>query len=270
MAAQYTYRAVWNNQKRPVPPIGCRHFAQRPFAPGRPGVVQWVMISALYKAFAQLGDPQLRRVVRLGIAGALFSYVALVALVWTVLTQVRFFEQGWADTSTDIAVGLLALVLPVLFFPALATTIMSALLDNVADAVEARHYPGLNWPRPQKWAEVLLTTLRFLAVMVAVNLVALPVYLLLLFTGLTAILAVLINGYLLGREYFEVVAMRRLKPARARQVFRQHLGRLWLAGIVIAVLFSIPLVNLLMPVVATAFMVHLFQSLPLELEPEAV
>jgi Uncharacterized protein involved in cysteine biosynthesis len=224
------------------------------------------MVSALYKAFAQLSDPKLRRVVRLGIAGALFSYVALVALIWTIVTQIRFFEQGWADTSTDVAVGLLALVLPILFFPALATAIMSALLDGVADAVEARHYPALNWPRPQKWAEVLLTTLRFLLVMVAVNLVALPVYLLLLFTGLTAVLAILVNGYLLGREYFELVALRRLKPERARLVFRHHLGRLWLAGIVIAFLFSVPLVNLLMPVVGTAFMVHLFQSLPLETE----
>lgn len=224
------------------------------------------MISALYKAFAQLTDPKLRRVVRLGIFGALLSYVALVILVWVVITQFRFFEQGWADISTDVAVGFLALVLPILFFPALATAIMSALLDNVADAVEARHYPALNWPRPQKWAEVLLTTLRFLGVMVAVNLVALPLYLLLLFTGLTALVAIVVNGYLLGREYFELVALRRLTPEQARRAFRHHLGKLWLAGVVIAFLFSVPLINLLMPVIGTAFMVHLFQSLPLETE----
>lgn len=225
-------------------------------------MVEWGMLAALYKAFAQLSDPKLRRVVRWGVAGALSSYIALVALAWTVLTQVRLFDQGWADIGTDLAVGFLALVVPILFFPALATTIMSAMLEGVADAVEARHYPALNWPRPQKWAEVLLTTLRFLVVMVAVNLLALPLYAVLLFTGFTAVLAIVVNGYLLGREYFEVVALRRLDPREARLAFRHHLGKFWLAGAVIAFLFSVPLVNLLMPVVATAFMVHLFQSLP--------
>ncbi len=219
------------------------------------------MFVALIKAFGQLSDPALRRVVRLSILGALGCYVALVALVWTVLPHVTFFDQGWADTGTGIALGLVALVLPVLFFPALVTTIMSAMLDGVADAVEGRHYPHLNWPRPQKWTEVLAGTLRFLLLTVVVNLAALPLYAVLLFTGFTIVLAVGVNGYLLGREYFELVAVRRLDPKQAKLCFRNHLGRLWLAGGLVAVLFSIPLVNLVAPVVATAFMVHLFQSL---------
>lgn len=219
------------------------------------------MFSALIKAFAQLSDPRLRRVIRLGVVGALACYLALVALVWTILTQVRFFEQNWADTGTDVAIGLLALVLPILFFPALATAIMGTMLDGVADAVEARHYPQLNWPRPQKWSEIALTTLRFLALMVTINVAALPIYLLLLFTGLSIVLVVVVNGYLLGREYFDLVALRRLDPAQARLCFRHHLGRLWSAGAIIAVMFSVPLLNLVAPAIATAFMVHLFQSL---------
>ncbi|MBC7954008.1 MAG: EI24 domain-containing protein [Rhodospirillaceae bacterium] len=219
------------------------------------------MFSALIKAFGQLSDPKLRRVIRLGIAGAMACYVALVALVWFTLTHVSLFEQGWADTGADVALGLVALVVPILFFPALATAIMGAMLDDVADAVEARHYPQLNWPRPQKWPEILLTTLRFLVVMVAVNLLVLPIYVVLLITGLSIGLFLIVNGYLLGREYFELVAFRRLDPKEARLCFRHNLGRLWLAGGVIAFLFSVPLLNLLAPAIATAFMVHLFQSL---------
>ncbi len=224
-------------------------------------MVEWVMFSALFKAFGQLSDPALRRIVRIGILGAIAAYVTLVAAVWFTLTQVSFFEERWADTGTGVAIGAAALVVPILFFPALATAIMSALLDDVADAVEAKHYPSLNWPRPQKWSEVLLTTLRFLGVMAAINLAALPVYLVLLLTGFSIILVFVINGYLLGREYFEVVALRRMEPKEARLTFRHHLGRLWLAGAVITLMFSIPLVNLLAPVIGTAFMVHVFQSL---------
>ncbi|CAA7622012.1 EI24 domain-containing protein [Magnetospirillum sp. UT-4] len=224
------------------------------------------MIAALFKAFAQLPDPRLRRVLALGILVAIAAYVVLVAAVWTTLANVSLFQSGWLDLGSDLAIGLAALVLPVLFFPALSTTVMGTMLERVADAVEDRHYPGLNWPRPQGLGEVLATTLRFLALTIAVNLAALPVYLVLLLTGLTVLLAAVINGYLLGREYFDLVALRRLPPAEARRVFRHHLGRLWLAGIVIAILFGVPLLNLATPVLATAFMVHVFQSLRIQAE----
>lgn len=224
------------------------------------------MIAALFKAFAQLPDPRLRRVLSIGVAGALVSYAALVALVWWVTTATTWLPEAWADTTVDVAGVAAALVLPLLFFPALATLVMGPLLERVADAVEDRHYPQLNWPRPQRWTEVVATTLRFLAVTVVVNLLALPFYAILLFTGLTVVLVYTVNGYLLGREYFEVVATRRMEPAAARLLFRNRIGRLWLAGAVITFLFSIPLVNLAAPVIATAFMTHLFQTLRRESE----
>lgn len=76
-----------------------------------------------------------------------------------------------------------------------------------------------------------------------------------------ATLAVLVNGYLLGREYFDLVAVRWLDPAQAKVCYRNNLGRVWLGGMTIALMFVVPLFNLVAPVVATAFMVHLFQSL---------
>ncbi|HTH16818.1 MAG TPA: EI24 domain-containing protein [Magnetospirillum sp.] len=219
------------------------------------------MLAALYKAFAQLGDPALHRVIRLGVLGAVACYLALVVAVWLILPHVHFFSQHWADTGTGIALGLAAAVLPILVFPALVTTIMSAMLESVADAVEARHYPQLNWPRPQGWTEIMSGTVRFLLVSLGVNLLALPLYLVLLATGLAVALMVVVNGYLLGREYFELVAARRMAPKPMRLAFRNHLGQVWLAGAIIAILFAIPLLNLIAPVIAAAFMVHVFQSL---------
>lgn len=219
------------------------------------------MIAALVKAFSQLPDPRLRRVITLGLAGALLVYGALVGLVWWASTGTTLFAAGWAESAADIAALVAALIVPLLFFPALVTMVMGPFLDQVADAVEARHYPHLNWPRPQKWSEVMATTLRFLALSVVINLLALPIYGILLFTGLTVVLIYLVNGYLLGREYFEVVALRRLTPSEAKILFRNRLGRLWLAGAIITFLFSIPFLNLLAPVIATAFMTHVFQQL---------
>lgn len=219
------------------------------------------MIPALFKAFAQLPDPRLRRVLAIGILGALATYVALVALVWWLTTRTTLIGEAWAETTADVAGIAAALVLPLLFFPALVTTVMGPLLERVADAVEDRHYPQLNWPRPQKWTEVLATTLRFLAATVVINVVALPIYGVLLITGFTLVLVYLINGYLLGREYFEIVATRRMEPRAARLLFRNRIGRLWLAGALITFLFSVPILNLAAPVIATAFMTHLLQTL---------
>lgn len=219
------------------------------------------MFSALTKALGQLPDPALRRIVRFGVLGAILCYLSLVALVWLTLPHIQFFDLGWADTGTGIALGIAALILPGLFFPALVTTIMGVWLDDVADAVEGRHYPQLGAARPQGWAEIVLGALRFLGLTVLVNLLVLPLYLILLFTGFSLVLAVLVNGYLLGREYFDLVAVRRLDPVQAKVCYRNNLGRVWLGGMAIALMFAIPLFNLVAPVVATAFMVHLFQSL---------
>ncbi|CUW37665.1 conserved membrane protein of unknown function [Magnetospirillum sp. XM-1] len=217
--------------------------------------------AALLKAFAQLGDPRLRRILGLGVAAALACWIGLALGASALLRQIHLFENTLADMSAGVVLGITALLLPILFFSALATFVMSFWLDDVADIVEAEHYPQLGPAREMGWAEILRLSTRFLLVMGLITLVAAPFYLALLFLGFGIILNYAVNGYLLGREYFEVVAARRMEPDSMRMVFGNNLGRLWLCGAAINLLFQIPLLNLTAPVVATAFMVHIFQSL---------
>lgn len=218
-------------------------------------------LAALWKAFAQLSDPRLRRILKIGVAAALACWVGLVLLASFVLKHVHLFQNTWAETGTDAALGLVALVLPILFFSAVATFVMSFWLDDVADAVEAAHYPALGPARHLGWAEILGGATRFLLVMVLITALAAPVYLALLIFGLGILLNYAVNGYLLGREYFEAVAARRMEPDAMRTAFSNNLGRLWLCGAVVNLLFQIPLLNLTAPVVATAFMTHVFHGL---------
>ena len=105
--------------------------------------------------------------------------------------------------------------------------------------------------------EALASALRILALALVVNLVLLP------FTFCPAINLFIyygLNGYVVGREYFELVALRRLDGAAARAMWRWHRGRLVLAGVVIVFLLSLPLFNLVAPVVAAAFMLHVFEG----------
>ena len=90
--------------------------------------------------------------------------------------------------------------------------------------------------------------------MIAGNIVAL---ILLLIPGVNIIAFFIVNGYLLGREFFEFAAMRFRSEAEAKALRRRHAGTVFLAGLVIAAFLAVPVLNLLTPLFAAAMMVHL-------------
>lgn len=232
------------------------------------------MLAALVKAFAQAADPAFRRVFLRSLGLSLAVFVVLWALAWIGLGWLGEDLAGWLAAKYPDSVwvtvlewaygaaGVAAVLVASLFlFPAVMAGVMSILLDDIAAAVERRHYPGLPAPRDPPIVEGILAALTFAAATLALNLVAVPVYLLLLFVPpFNLFVFYLLNGYLLGREYFELVAVRRLDMEAVKRQRRSHRGRLLLAGVVIAFLLTLPLVNLAMPIVATAFMLHVFED----------
>ena len=232
------------------------------------------MFAALAKSFSQTSDPAFRRTFAISVAASLAVFVLLWALAWFGLSWAGdglaawLAEQGpgwWVDIlEWVLGGGALVGVLVVSFFlfPVVMVLVMSFLLEDVAAAVEARHYPGLPAARAQPWGEMITGALAFIAISLALNILALPLYLLLLFLPpFNLFVFYLLNGYLLGREYFETVAVRRLDMATAKRVRRTYRGRVFMAGVVIALLLTVPLVNLITPIVATAFMLHVFEGM---------
>jgi CysZ protein len=217
------------------------------------------MLIALYRAVYALSTPPLQRIVALSLVLALLTFVLLWLAVASVLYNTALFEWRPLNWLTDVMGGLAVLALSWLFYPAVVTLIMSLFLERVAAAVEALDYPGLGPPRRQPIRETLGAMLRLTGLTLLLNLLALPAYLLL--PGINLFLFLALNGYLLGREYFEVVALRRLDAAATRAARNRFGLRVFLGGVVIAALFALPLVNLVAPVVATAFMLHLFEAL---------
>jgi CysZ protein len=145
-----------------------------------------------------------------------------------------------------------------LMFP-VAALFVSLFLDRIVDAVEARHYPALDPVRPVGLGEALLAGLWFTFVVIVVNLVALIFYLI---SGpLAPLIFWAVNGFLFGREYFELVAQRRLEPAENRRLRRRHGLQIWLSGALMAVPLSVPLVNLIVPVIGVATYTHMFHRL---------
>jgi CysZ protein len=152
------------------------------------------------------------------------------------------------------------LLLSWLLFPALVTMVMGLFLERVAAAVEARHYPGRGPARRQSMRETLAIGCRLMLLSIVLNLLALPIYV--LAPGLNVFVFLGLNGYLFGREYFEIVALRRLDVDAAKTVRRRFGARIFLSGVMISGMFGLPFINLVAPVIAAAFMVHVFESLP--------
>ncbi len=233
------------------------------------------MFSALAKAFGQLSDPAFRRVLVRSVLAALVVFIAVWIVAWLGLSWAGDALSGWVAAQEPGgfwvkvvewvfgAAGVVAVLVASFFlFPGVMLVVLSLMLDDIAQAVERRHYPELPPAREQPIGEAVVAALAFAAVMLLLNLLALPFYLLLLFVPpLNLFVFYLLNGYLLGREYFELVAARRFDAAGVRRLRRKYRGRVMLAGVVIAFLLTVPIVNLVTPIVATGFMLHVFERL---------
>jgi CysZ protein len=223
------------------------------------------MLIALLRAFSALSAPPLRRIAAESLGFAVLTFGLLWLTVAAALYRAHPFAWRLLDWVVELLGGLAVLGLTWLLFPAVVTLIAGLFVNRIATAVEAMDYPVAAPPRNRPWGEMVAVMLRLTAATIALNLLALPLYLLV--PGINLVLFLVMNGYLLGRGYFEVVALRRLDAAAARAVRSRFAGRIFLGGVVIAGLFALPLVNLLAPVIATAFMVHVFEALP-RIEPQ--
>ena len=161
---------------------------------------------------------------------------------------------GWLTFVIGIFASLgLALALALLLAPVTAI-IAGCFLDDVAEVIEKRDYPTEPAGRALPMGEAILGSVKFLGVVILGNIVAL---FLLFIPGVNLIAFFLVNGYLLGREFFEFAAMRFRTPAEARLFRSKHSSTVFLAGLLIAGFLAIPIVNLLTPLFAAGLMVHL-------------
>ncbi|EPE95215.1 sulfate transporter family protein [Rhizobium grahamii] len=168
---------------------------------------------------------------------------------------------GWLGFVFAIAAGIgLALGLALLLSPVTAL-IAGLFLDDVAQVVEKRDYPADQAGTAMPLGPALASSIKFLGVIVLGNVVAL---FLLFLPGVNLIAFFLVNGYLLGREFFEFAAMRFRSPQEARAFRAKHAATVFLAGLVIAAFLAVPVVNLLTPLFAAGLMVHLHKLISRE------
>lgn len=219
------------------------------------------------RAIGQIFDPRFRRVLLIGLGLTIALLIAVyAAFLWAVqsfapdtITIPFVGPIGGLETLLGWGSALLVTGLSIFLMVPVAAMFTGFFLEDVVQAVEDRHYPGLPAVQRPKFIDAMIDSFNFFALLVAVNILALFLYAFagpfipLLFWG--------INGLLLGREYFTLVAQRRLGRAGAKALRRRHGAQIWLAGSLMAAPLSIPLINLFIPVLGAATFTHMFQRL---------
>lgn len=227
-----------------------------------------MIFRAFLLAISQTGDPRFRRVLFIGI-GLTFallvgSYAGLLSLVnWMVgeeATVPVLGEVTWLNDLLSFSSFIFMMVLSVFLMIPVASAITSMFLDEVAQAVEDKHYPQLPDVPGIPFGEALKDTLSFLGLLIIANIFAFIVgsLLFLFFPPAWPIIFWGLNGFLLGREYFTLAAMRRVGRTEAKRLRKKHSGMIWLAGVLMAMPLSVPILNLFIPILGAATFTHIY------------
>jgi CysZ protein len=231
------------------------------------------MLDAAVKALTQILSPPMRSILLRSIGVALVLVTVLAIGLQRLLSWFADYGSVWAEGLlgpsfhatlnvlswiVSIAAGLGVVLGGIFLMPAITSLVASLFVDDVADHVEREYYPaeqpGVALPFNLAMLEGIKTALWT----ILVYLIALPFV---LFAGAGFLIFFLATAWLLGREYFELAAMRFRPPEEAKAMRRDNAGTIFTAGLIIAAFVSIPIVNLATPLFGMAFMVHMHKRL---------
>lgn len=226
-----------------------------------------MIFTSFLKALGQIGDPRFRKVLWRGIGLTLGLLAVITAvLVWGIgwmvgdaVTLPLLGEVQWVDNVLSWAFVALMIGLSVFLMVPVASAFVSMFLDEVADAVEDRHYPSLPKVKGPPLSDEIRDGLAAFGVLIMANIVAVLLTMVLPIAGLPVFFA--LNGFLLGREYFTVAAMRREGRAGAKAMRQKHAAVLWAAGVLMALPLVVPFLNLIVPIIGAATFTHLYHRL---------
>jgi CysZ protein len=231
------------------------------------------MFDAVLKALGQMFSPPFRTVL-LKSVGLAIAFLALVAVVlFRLLEWLSGAGMDWLEAIfgpavhgplavlgwiVAIALGLGLFTGAVLLMPVVTAVVASFFADEIAELVESSYYPadppGVALPLWLAAVEGAKTALLAFAVYLCV----LPFFLL---AGAGVVMFFIATAWLLGREYFQLAAMRFRPVAEAKALRRRHQATVFTAGLFIAAFVSIPILNLATPLFGIALMVHMHKRL---------
>ncbi|MBS0638549.1 MAG: EI24 domain-containing protein [Acetobacteraceae bacterium] len=209
------------------------------------------------RAVAQLDDPVFLGVVVRSLGWSVVCFAALY--IGTIGAMHQLLDlHGWIAWAADILGSIGAFLLAFWLFLPVAAAIGTLYFDRIAFAVERRYYPWLPPPQAAPMMEQIWDGIAVALRVLFLNVVALV--LALLIPGVGLVLGWAIAAYAVGRGLFVAVAMRRMPRGAAESLYIARRLSVLTTGGVLAAIAYVPLVNLLIPVLGVAAMVHVLDA----------
>jgi CysZ protein len=217
------------------------------------------MFASMRAALRSLVSPALGGVLVKSVALTLLLFAAgLAGLEYAISLLPQLGSPGVTRALEWLAPVLTILLLWLLGGP-VAALFAGLFLDGLAAKIEARDYPGDAPARGLSLITGLRTGVSLTLLVLGFDIAMLPLDV--VFPGPAEIATLLGNAWLLGRDYFELAALRHLSPAQTSLLRLRYRGRITMAGMLIALASMVPLVNLVAPLFGAALMVHLFKRI---------
>lgn len=217
------------------------------------------LIVACFRAVRSLFAPGMGGIL---VKSVLLTIVALVAFVISASYGFGWLSTFVSDPSSAAFLpwvgGIGSMFAAWLLFPGIMPIIISFFDERIAGTIERYDYPAAPPAMVNDFWKELMHDARFAALVVFLNLLVLPLYLI---PVINIVLFPLLNGYLLGREFFVMVARRYMSLSEANALRVQHGRTVLSAGVILTLLTIMPIVNLFAPFWGIAVMVHLFHRL---------
>ncbi len=215
------------------------------------------MFASARKALGMIFEPAFLGVVLKSFLLTLLLFGLLFVAVQYGLQHLPPLHWHWLNVAIDWIGSFL--VLGALFFLGVpvAAIFASLYLDRIARKVEEKFYPADAHTAGAPFLTYLFVGLRLVALIILLTLALVPVDIMV--PGIGSLASWVTSGWLLGREFFELAAMRHLSRAETDNMRKRHGAGILGAGLVIALLSEIPVVNFIAPLFGAAFMVHVFK-----------
>ena len=217
------------------------------------------MFASAGKAVAMLFDRDFIGMVLWSLVLTAVLFVVLFIGIEYWLAYLPTLGAPWVNTFLKLVTPIL-LVLGVFFLGTpVAAIFASIFLDRIAAKVDAHFYPNDPKAPGTPFVSGTAEAIRLIGLALLINVALLPVDVGV--PGLAEVATVIANGWLLGREFFELASLRHLSRQQSDALRRRHSGKIFAGGLLISVLTVIPVLDLIAPFFGSALMAHLFKRI---------
>ena len=197
----------------------------------------------------------------------LYTTILTLVALSSISFGIVYYVKDWLDTGIPFlgnflmyGATLAAIWGSTILFVPTSTIIFSIFQDKIIDQLETKYYPETGKQLKIKISTMFFAGVKLLGWSILINIIIFP---LALFWGSSFFwipINILITGYLISKEYSEALGLRKLTFIEVKELRNELFWPCWLFGIIGALIFFIPIVNLFAAPFVAILILHTINS----------